>query len=407
MKEFDKQEATEIIAGGEGDRVEFKEALSGKSKKSIMEAICAFANDLPGHDEPGYVFVGVRDDGTPAGIQISDETLLSLADIRSSGNILPLPSMTVERISLRGEQVAMVTVQPSDSPPVRCYGNIMIRTGSRRGLASAQDERILNEKRRSRDARYELRPAPRARMQDLSITRFKEDYLRHAFSKEVLTANERTEEEQLAALKMIDSADNPVPTVLGMLSIGRDPLAFLPCAYIQFLRFKGDEMSDQISRHVEISGPLQTIMERLDGIFQAHNHEAIDTSGPREKRIALYPWAALQELSRNAIMHRDYETSNAPIRIHWFDDRAEIINAGGAYGEVTGHLGEPGYADYRNPGLATVMRDMGLVQRFGTGIQTARKALQDGGNPPLELYGDDSIVRATIRPSPRYTYGTR
>ena len=30
--------------------------------RKIREAICAFANNLPRHQEPGLVFVGVRDD---------------------------------------------------------------------------------------------------------------------------------------------------------------------------------------------------------------------------------------------------------------------------------------------------------------------------------------------------------
>lgn len=404
MTELAKKEILDLIAGGESDRVEFKEALSSASKKGIREAICAFANDLPGHGKPGYVLVGVRDDGTLAGIKVSDETLRTLADMRSSGHIVPLPSMSVRRIDLDGGQVAMITVQPSDYPPLRCDGNILIRTGSRRGMASAQDERILNEKRRANDTHYELRLVPGARFSDLSMTRFKEEYLARAFSKEVLVANERTEEEQLAALKMIESTDNPVPTVLGMLIIGKNPLFFLPGAYIQFIRFRGEKMTDEITYSLEISGPLQVVVDRLDDMFHAYNPVALEI-GPPEKRTALYPMKALQELTRNAIMHRDYETSNAPVRMHWFNDRIEIINAGSPYGEVTGHLGEAGYADYRNPNLAAVMRDMGLVQRFGTGIQTARKALQEGGNPPLELYGDDSIVRATVYPSPRYKYG--
>ena len=44
--------------------------------------------------------------------------------------------------------MAVITVLPADSTPVRYRGRIRIRIGPRRGIASAQDERILNEKRR-------------------------------------------------------------------------------------------------------------------------------------------------------------------------------------------------------------------------------------------------------------------
>ena len=74
--------------------------------------------------------------------------LRQLADMKTDGNIVPLPSMTVEKLSLPGGDVAVVIVQPSDSPPVRWRGRVHIRIGPRKGIATAQDERILNEKRR-------------------------------------------------------------------------------------------------------------------------------------------------------------------------------------------------------------------------------------------------------------------
>jgi ATP-dependent DNA helicase RecG len=68
-------------------------------------------------------------------------------------------------------------------------------------------------------------------------------------------------------------------------------------------------------------------------------------------------------------MHRSYEGTNAPIMVYWFDDRIEIINAGGPYGRVTAeNFGKPGFADYRNPNIAETMKVLGFVQRFGVGI---------------------------------------
>lgn len=400
LTELSEREILDLIAGGESDRIEFKEDLSGKAPKGIMEAICAFANDLPDYGKPGYVFVGVRDDGTLAGIQVGDETLLALANMRYNGQIGPVPTMTVQRVDLQGKQVAMVTVQPSRSPPVRYKGSILVGTGPRRGLASAQDEGILNEKRRKLDTGYEMHPMSRASLEDLSDKWFTE-YLAKAFSSEALEANNRSHEERLAALKMIDSANNPVPTVMGLLTIGKDPQFFLPSAYVQFLKFEGEEMSDEISDGLEILGPIQAITEHLDIKFLAHNRVAVEIGSQVEKRATLYPMEALRELTRNAIMHRDYEDST-PIRVHWFRNRIEIINPGGAYGGAAGRLGEPGATGYRNLSLAAAMRDMGLVQRYGVGIQVAQRALQAGGNPPLDLREDGAFVWATIYSSPAY-----
>lgn len=88
---MDARELTKLIAAGEGERLEFKESLSGTARESIRQAICAFANDLPRSEEPGRVLVVVRDDGTLAGLTATDRMLTQLADMKTDGNILPPP----------------------------------------------------------------------------------------------------------------------------------------------------------------------------------------------------------------------------------------------------------------------------------------------------------------------------
>ena len=53
--------------------------------------------------------------------------------------------------------------------------------------------------------------------------------------------------------------------------------------------------------------------------------------------------------------------------------------------------------DYRNPSLAEAMRVLGLVQRFGIGIQTAQTELKRNGNPPIEFLVEPNRVVATVR----------
>ncbi|QVL48378.1 MAG: ATP-binding protein [Thiocapsa sp.] len=151
-----------MLADLESDRVERKESLKGKAPDTVREAVCAFANDLAGHGTPGVVFIGARDDGTPVGLDITDELLRQLADIKTDGNIAPPPTLLVEKRHLQGKALAVITVWPCDTPPVRCRGRVHVRWGPRRGLASAQDERILNERRRHRDRPFDVQAVPSA-----------------------------------------------------------------------------------------------------------------------------------------------------------------------------------------------------------------------------------------------------
>ena len=228
MTDLDNDDVIQQLREGESDRVEFKESLRGDAPNRIREAICAFANDLPDHRKPGVVFVGVRDDGTVTGLSVTDELLRQLADMKTDGNIVPPPSLTVERRSVSGNDVAVIAVQPSDSPPVRYNGRVHVRIGSRRGTATAQDERILNEKRRYRDIPFDIQPIPSATLSDLNLPQFEHEYLTQAFSPDILEANERSTQEQLAATKMTATAEEPLPTVLGILMIGKNPQDFLP-----------------------------------------------------------------------------------------------------------------------------------------------------------------------------------
>lgn len=398
LSDFTDAELLRVIAGGETDRVEFKASLTGSAAERIREAICAFANDLPGHGAPGIVFVGVRDDNTIVGISATDRLLQQLADMKTDGNILPPPTLAVERRVLQNKEVALVVVQPSNSPPVRCKGSICIRIGPRRGIATAQDERILNEKRQFGDRPFDVTPIPTAGLSDLNLTQFENEYLPAAFSDEILAANDRSLREQLSATKMIESAQQPTATVLGLLAIGKNPQDFLPGAYAQFLRIGGNELADDILDSEDIGGAVPDLLRRLDEKLRAHNRTEVDiTSGDTDLRTALYPMEALQQITRNAIMHRTYEATNAPVRVSWFRDRIEVISPGGAFGTVAvDNFGQPGLTDYRNPNLADAMKTLGYVQRFGVGIDIARRHLAQAGHLPPEFDVSGNHVRVVI-----------
>lgn len=76
----------------------------------------------------------------------------------------------------------------------------------------------------------------------------------------------------------------------------------------------------------------------------------------------------------------------------------EILSLGGPFGQVScENFGQPGITDYRNPHLAEAMKNLGYVQRFGIGIQMARRELEKNGNPPLEFNVQPENVLVVIR----------
>lgn len=344
------------------------------------------------------IFVGVNDDGSCANLSITDELLLRLTDMRSDGNILPFPVLTVSKKTIDRCEVVAVIVQPSDAPPVRFNGRTWVRVGPRRASATSEEERRLNEKRRARDLPFDLRPLPSTTIEDFNLNFFQQSYLSFIVAPEVLEENQRSITQQLASVRFTTPEPESCPTVLGILVAGRDPIQFIPGHYVQFLRIDGTELGDPIKDQKEINGTLIDILRVLDEVLQINISVASDiTSSSLEVQQPDYPIEALRQLTRNAIMHRSYEQTNAPVKVYWFNDRIEIQNPGGLFGQVNRENFGCGATDYRNPHLAGVMKDLGYVQRFGYGIPTAKRALEKNGNPPPEFLLEDAYTNVMVR----------
>jgi len=267
-----------------------------------------------------------------------------------------------------------------------------------RGTATTEEEHRLTERQRAAHLPWDLQTIEPATLEDLDLDLFRREYLPSAIAPDVLEENGRTIEQQLKSLRFV-GGDGNTPTVVGLLAVGKSPADYMPGAYIQFLRIDGTELSDPIIDQKDIHGPIIELIPNLDNLLRANIRIATDiTSEMKEIREPDYPIAALPQLTRNAIMHRNFESSNSPTRITWFNDRIEIQNPGGPFGQVSiDNFGKPGITDYRNPIVAEVMKSLDFVQKFGVGIATARNELQDNGNPELELTPDTNHVLCILR----------
>ncbi len=392
------EELLKLLTDLETDQVERKESLKGSQvKDKICQAICAYSNDLPDHRTAGVIFVGATDDGRFADLAITDQMLLELADLRDQGKILPPPIMSVRKLDVAGKSVVIIEVEPSPSPPVRYNGQVWIRVGPRRAIASAEEERRLVERRRSRDLPFDTQPVYGSSLDDLDLNLFEREYLPSVLNREVLAANGRTVSERLASLRL--ATVDGVPTNAGILVIGVEPTDFLPGAYLQFLRVDGTDLSAPIIDESRLTMALPSLLRELDALLKRNIRTAVQIGEElRDQRRSDYPLAALQQLARNAILHRTYEGTSAPVRLTWYSDRVEIYSPGGPYGVVTvENFGRPGVTDYRNPILAEAMGGLGYVQKFGAGLPITRRALEENGNPPAEFTPDPAYVGVVVR----------
>ncbi len=373
-----REQLIELLHSDETYRVE--RTITTKNVDKMQEAICAFANDLPDSKKNGYLILGAHDDGSLSGLKVDDELLKNIAALRSNGNILPVPSMSVEKFSFPEGDLLVAEVAPSLMPPHRYRGRIFIRIGPRRDITTEAEERILIEKRTAYAATFDATPCFSAKISDIDVDYIKKDYLPKMVDPEVLSEDTRDIKEQMASIHLYDM-EHDCPTYAALILFGRNPRYFMPGAYVQFVRFAGDNNGTEILNVRRFEGSLSTMLPKLESFIS----DAIVTARPvpvsvlREKTVYNYPYQALRELMMNACMHRDYQ-ANMPIRLYQYNDRIEIMNAGGLYGEARPE-NFPTVNDYRNPLVAEAMRGMKYVNMFNRGVRRVRKLLEENNNP--------------------------
>lgn len=396
MNPVNERELERLRFDLESDRVERKSSAADRSK--LRRNICALANDLPANREPGVIFIGVRDGGECAGLTIDDRLLTELAGMKDDGNISPIPSLVVQKHVLSGCELAAMVIEPSRSPPVRYQGRVWVRVGPTVRLATPEEEQRLSERRRAGDRSFDQSAAPGATIEALDTDHIEKQYLPYAVARDVLDDNQRSLDQQLLSLRLlVDGA----PTRGALLGFGRDPQGWISGAYVQFLRIDGTEVTDPIRSQKVLTGRLGDVLRQLDELLRLNISVRTEVATvSREERWPDYPVAALQQLVRNAVMHRSYEGTNAPVHMYWYSNRVEIQNPGGLYGQVTAENFGQGVVDYRNPLVAEIMHHLGFAQRFGLGVPLARKQLAENGNPDPEFDFGPTRVTVTVRAAP-------
>lgn len=372
-----KEEAIQLLNSVETYRVE--RTISTGDMDKFCEAICAFSNDLPDSHKKGYLLIGAFDNGSLSGLKVGDSLIKKIAAIRSDGNILPLPVMTVEKMEFPEGDLLIVEVAPSLLPPVRYRGRVFVRIGPRRDIASEAEERLLTERRTAYMASFDATPCIGASLNDLDLNFIETSYLPAVVGSEILEQDNRDIKEKLASIRLYDRTHD-CPTFAAIILFGKHPRYFMPGDYVQYVRFAGKEKGGEVLNERQFQGPLYKMLPALESFVR----DAIVTNRPvpvslfREEILTNYPNDALRELLMNSCMHRDYQ-SNMPIRLYQFDDHIEIMNAGGLYGEERPE-NFPKVNDYRNPIIAEAMKEMKYVNMFNQGVRRVQNLLKENGN---------------------------
>lgn len=119
--------------------------------------------------------------------------------------------------------------------------------------------------------------------------------------------------------------------------------------------------------------------------LKKHAMRGADFSEVRRKDVWSIPLTILREAAINALVHTDYSQRGAPIRIAFFDDRIEIENPDILLPGMTIEDMKQGISKIRNPVIARIFKELGLIEQWGSGVRRIFKEAEEQGLPEPQI----------------------
>ena len=364
-----------LIAGGETLDIEFKSESAGQlPDHELLEAVVCLANRAG--TDPGWLLVGVEDDGTVTGSRPGHEagrTEPLRVQALIANRTRPSHTVRVEVCPLEEGDVLVLRVPPSAQPVGTSDGRYVRRALGGDGRPACVPYHFHEMQSRLADARtldHTARPVQGVGWDDLEPLEFQR--FRHLIRENRGRGDEALlelgDEELAKALGAVETdGSSLVVRVMGLLLFGRTETleAAVPGHQVAFQRLTRNEVEVNDFLH----WPLLRIMEELETRFRAYNRERETFVGMTRIGVPDYPARAYREGVANALVHRDY-TLLGTVHVQWHEDRLEISSPGSFPNGV--HLNNLLVTDPRprNPLLADAFKRAGIVERTARGIDT-------------------------------------
>ena len=373
-----EQDAQGRVTAPEGKTREYKRDLSSPTKP--LRTLVAFANSAG-----GQLVVGVADDRTVVGVTdalAEEERLASLI----ADNIEPQLVPAIDFVTLAGKTVLVVDVPLSTRRPHYMKaqgidGGVYVRLGST--TRPADSGLVADLERSARGVAFEDLPESRASLADLDLTTLRDLRGRATGAKDLIVLG-------LA----VKQGAQVVPTNAGILAACREPARFLTSAWIQCGRLRGHQGTD-IFDQTEIHKPLPQAVDDVMTFLIKHAYKTGVFGETRRKDVYSIPVAAIREVVINALVHANYAERGTPVRVGFYDNRIVVESPGGLVPGMTVETMR-GVSRLRNPSLARIFRDAGLIEQWGSGINRVYDETAKAGLPAPDIEEIVDRVRVTI-----------
>ena len=388
-----------VLLPSENETVEFK--VNNSSPEEIGKRISALSNSSSLHEKKcAYMIFGVEDAGHrivgtnffPSREKIGNDQL----EFWLSQHLNPRIDFTVYEFRYEHKDVVIIEIPPAVSQPVKFNNIAYIRVGSATPKLNDYPEKEskiwnnINKKSFEKGiAREGLTVSDVLNLLDYSkyfsltkqeipseTSKFVEKMVQHGLVKRVFENS--YDITNLGAILFAKNLDD-FPTVKRKS--------------VRVVLYKGNTKVDRIKEQEGVFGYAIAFESLLDYINDKlpHNEEI---SRALRKEVKMYPEVAIREFVANALIHQDLSISGAGPMIEIFENRIEITNTGDPLIDTDRFIDHPPRS--RNEDLASFMRQIGVCEEGGTGVDRALMsiALYQLPAPSFERY--ENFTKVTL-----------
>lgn len=295
----------------------------------------------------------------------------------------PSIEIEIDNVKYDDKEIFIIEVQKGNNPPYSHRGVCYKRMGgTSQPLEPFEIAKMTLE---SQGRSFDVLPAKNSRVattDDIDEMKVFE-YIKISQEKRKLVAPGTSIKQILLNLELIPDREIQ-PCNAAIMMFGKEPKKFVPQSSMNMIRFPGTTISSEIIDRATAEGDIPSIIQVANLFIQRNIRTASKIEGFVRIDVSEYPIEALREAVINTVAHRDY-LPIASSYLYIFSDRIEIGNPGGfPYKGVTADQlikNGGGVTIRRNPKIAELLHNMGLMEKAGTGISKIKESTKSHGLP--------------------------
>ncbi len=401
MNESDLIRLLENLIGlpHEIETVEFK--VNNIDKEGIGKRISALANAANLHEaKKAYLVFGIEDEthkivGTtfnPKKEKVGNDLL----EFWLNKMLNPRIDFQIYNTEFRGKTIVLFEIPPAIDQPIEFQNTSYIRIGSATPPLKEHTEKERKIWSNINKKCFEKGIAK----ENLSISEVLDllDYSKYfSLTKQELPSETSKFVEQMVQHGLVKkNFENSFDiTNLGAILFAKNLKNFpsIKRKAVRVIIYKGNSKAERIKEQEGGFGyaiSFENLLEYINDKLPSNE----EISKALRKEVKMYPEVAIREFVANALIHQDLSFSGAGPTIEIFENRIEITNTGEPLIDTDRFIDHPPRS--RNEDLASFMRQIGVCEEGGTGVDRAliNIALYQLPAPTFEKY--ENFTKITL-----------